>query len=88
VELINGNWIRITVWGDGKEAYSNKLRMRINNLLQEYCFKKDEYARKIGDKLVSFISLVIEAASKGATKALIETGAGIVSQFNNGLSKI
>lgn len=80
VELKEYRRIEITVWGDGKEAYSRKLELLINDLLQEYRFISYEENRTKSGRLVKNITLgikaaaqlVIESVAKGATKALIE----------------
>ncbi|MCL2810597.1 MAG: ADP-ribosylation factor-like protein [Clostridia bacterium] len=74
--------IEITVWGERKEEYRKVLVSLLDALLKEYHFTPHSERRRDKDgKLMDNISLVVEAAAKGATKAVIEgsSGSGVKS---------
>jgi GTPase SAR1 family protein len=75
VELIENRRIEITVWGEEKDEYSQKMQSLVNDLLVEYRFISYKGNSKKGNKVVELITLVLESIAKGATKAALENGA-------------
>jgi len=76
VELKENRRIKITVWGKGKEEYSNKLELLFNDLLQEYYFASYKQEREKGGRIVTIITLFFESVAKGISKAIIEEASG------------
>lgn len=63
VELKKNSLIEITVWGEGKKEYSKKLEALIDDLLKEYGFESYENEKKINEKTIKIITLILKAAS-------------------------
>ena len=59
VELVHNRRIEITVWGEAKEAFRNKLEMRFDSLLKEYPFTIEKQERTIAGRVMTEIVIFI-----------------------------
>jgi len=61
VELIENRRIEITVWGELKEEYNQKMQSLINDLLVEYHFTSYNENRKKRGKVIEVMTLVLKS---------------------------